>query len=406
MAPRTRKPTGRVPWPLILIEGAEKSGKSWAAAELSASPKVGQTYWIDLGEGAADEYGAIPGARYEVIDHNGSWADIVGQVEEVRAVAEAAQAAGRAPVVLVIDSGTAEWDLLKDVADRKARDRLAKRGRAAVPAGEEIKISMDLWNEVGARHRRLMTTLMTFPGIVLITARGKEIASLDDSGRPIEGRRDYKVEGHKNLAFDASAWVRLSRDAAPQIIGIRSVHAGIRPGVDRPMTKPSLTLEWLIFDLLKCVPGEAHTRDLVTAEPERTADDIAAEALRPDTSLDRLKALHAEAQALGLLGVQVSDGNGNTGDLSALIAHIGRTRASQGQATDKQRRHMHALWRKTPLAEDRAARIAFTAEIVGRAVESSKDLTAAEANAVIERLNRWIEELDGPADGEQTGDGA
>lgn len=403
MAPRTRKPTGRVPWPLILVEGAEKSGKSWSAAELSASPRVGPTYWIDLGEGAADEYGAIPGARYEVIDHNGSWSDIVGQVEEVRQVAASEHAAGRPPVVLVIDSGTAEWDLLKDIADQKARGRLAKNGRS-VPAGEEVKISMDLWNEVGARHRRLMTTLMTFPGIVVITARGKEIAALDDSGKPINGRRDYKVEGHKNLAFDASAWVRLSRDAAPQVIGVRSVHAGIRPGVDRPLTKPSFSLEWLIFDLLKCVPGEAHVRDLATAEPERSAEDIAAEALRPDTSRDRLKALLQEADALGLLGVQVSDGNGNTGDLSALIAHLSRTRTAQGPAADKAHRHMHALWRKTPLDGDRPGRLQFTSEIVGRPVESSKDLTAAEADAVIARLSAWVEELDAQAGAEPAGE--
>lgn len=64
MTLKTRKPTGAVPWPLVLLEGEEKAGKSWALAELSASDKVGDTYWFDLGEGAADEYGAIPGARY------------------------------------------------------------------------------------------------------------------------------------------------------------------------------------------------------------------------------------------------------------------------------------------------------------------------------------------------------
>lgn len=397
MAPRTRPPTGRVPWPLILIEGAEKSGKSWAAAELSASPKVGPTYWLDLGEGAADEYGAIPGARYQVIDHNGSWADIFTQVQEVHAEATQAAKDGTPPVVLVIDSMTAEWDLLKAVADKRARDRLAKKGRA-VAADAEPQISMDLWNDVNLRHRKLMTLLMTMPGIVVMTARGKEVAAMDASGRPVEGRKDYKVEGHKNLAFDASAWVRLSRDAAPAVIGVRSVHAGVRPGVDRPVPAPSFTLEWLIFEVLKCVPGEAHVRDLATAEPERTADEIAAEALNPATGVDRLRELHHEAAATGLIDVMVSDGNGNEGTLRVLIAHLGQARAQQGPASDKQHRHMHALWRKTDLAEDRDARLAFTAETVGRPVESSKDLTAAEADKVIARLSAWVDQDTPPAE--------
>ena len=60
---KTRKPTGVVPWPLILIEGGEKVGKGWSAALLSASPKVGRTVIIDLNEGAWDEYGKIRGPR-------------------------------------------------------------------------------------------------------------------------------------------------------------------------------------------------------------------------------------------------------------------------------------------------------------------------------------------------------
>ena len=53
---KARKPTGAVPYPVILIEGEEKAGKSYAAALLSTSPRVGATYWLDLGEGSADEY--------------------------------------------------------------------------------------------------------------------------------------------------------------------------------------------------------------------------------------------------------------------------------------------------------------------------------------------------------------
>lgn len=94
---KSRKPTGAVPWPLVLVEGAEKTGKSWALAEFTASEKVGQAYWLDLGEGAADEYAAIPGANYLVIEHDGTWADIVGQVSAVRQEAQRAHTAGEKP---------------------------------------------------------------------------------------------------------------------------------------------------------------------------------------------------------------------------------------------------------------------------------------------------------------------
>jgi hypothetical protein len=264
---KTRQPTGRVPWPLILIEGAEKAGKSWALAELSASPRVGQTYWIDLAEGSADEYGSVPGARYLVVEHDGSFRAILAAVQAIRD--EAAKVPpGEPPVVLGIDSMTAEWDLLKGQADARARERLRKKGRA-VAEDTEPQISMDLWNEANSKHRKLMTLLMTFPGIAVITARGKEVAALDSAGRPIEGSKEYRVEGQKNLAFDATVWIRVSRDHHPVVVGARSVHAGIRPGVDKPRPVPDLTLEKVVFDVLRCNPADAQVRDLTELQASK-----------------------------------------------------------------------------------------------------------------------------------------
>lgn len=260
---KTRPPTGRVPWPLILVEGPEKSGKSYAIAALSASAKVGQTYWIDLGEGSADEYGAVEGARYLVVDHNGTWAGIYGAVEAVHAEAQRAQAAGEPPVVLAIDSMTAEWDMLKDWATNRARKR-----RGVTDPNVEVKVAMDLWNDANARHGRLMRLLMTFPGIAVITARGKPIAMIGDDGKPVEGRKEYKVEGQKYLAFDASCWVRLDREEPGHVVGLRSVHAGIRPGRDKPKDLPDdWTLEWLIFEALRCDPTGSHARKLTEIQP-------------------------------------------------------------------------------------------------------------------------------------------
>jgi len=421
MTLRTRKPTGRVPWPLILIEGPEKAGKSWMCAELSASDKVGQTYWIDLGEGSADEYGAIPGARYEIVEHNGTYGEILDAVIEIKDLAAKAADAGEPPVVLVIDSMTAEWDLLKGIADAKARERLARKGRRLAPDAEP-QISMDLWNEANAKHRKLMTLLMTMPGIVVMTARGKEVAALDATGRPIEGSREYRVEGQKNLAFDASVWIRVSRDHPPLVVGARSVHAGVRPGVDRPVPQPGLTLERVIFDILRCQPGEAHVRDLV--QPQVTAADLAASA-EPGIPANRpVSGPPAGPAALGEIATRLIDtvANATSQDGLRQVWHDARRAHLAGKITGaevelfkqrwqarheqldqqdhSQRKQMFALFSEADIT-DRDERLAYASEVVGRTVASTRELTADEVATVIDRLRRYVEQTTPPVDERQ-----
>ncbi|AIW02454.1 AAA family ATPase [Mycobacterium phage MinionDave] len=303
MTLKTRPPTGAVPWPLILVEGGEKAGKSWAAAVLSSSEKVGRTLWIDWSEGAADEYGAIPGARYEVIEHDGTWTSIMEQVRAARDEAQRAIDAGEKPVVLVIDSMTAEWDDLKEWVDNKARRREANLKKLERDPEAEIVISTDLWNLATARHKELMRVLMRFPGIVVMIARGADQVAMEN-GKPTS-QRTWKVEGQKNLAFDASVWVRLNRGEHPQIIGARSVHAGIIPGEDKPRRVPDLTLEQLVFDILKCDPKTAHVRELESVQDRvlELLDLIAAAESR-----DVLTGLWRDAKAGELLNVGAADG--------------------------------------------------------------------------------------------------
>ncbi|AWN04883.1 RecA-like DNA recombinase [Mycobacterium phage BobaPhett] len=303
MTLKTRPPTGAVPWPLILVEGGEKAGKSWAAAVLSSSEKVGRTLWIDWAEGAADEYGAIPGARYEVIEHDGTWTSIMEQVRAAKDEAQRAIDAGEKPVVLVIDSMTAEWDDLKEWVDTKARRRESNRKKLEKDPEAEIQITTDLWNLATARHKELMRVLMRFPGIVVMIARGADQVAMEN-GKPTS-QRTWKVEGQKNLAFDASVWVRLNRGEHPQIIGARSVHAGIIPGEDKPRRVPDLTLEQLVFDILKCDPKTAHVRELESVQDRvlELLDSIAAAESR-----DVLTGLWRDAKAGELLNVGVADG--------------------------------------------------------------------------------------------------
>ncbi|RBQ05178.1 hypothetical protein DQE82_26910 [Micromonospora sp. LHW51205] len=422
---KTRKPTGRVPWPLILIEGGEKSGKSWACAQFSTSPRIGQMYWIDLGEGAADEYGAIPGANYLVVEHDGTWAQIQGAVDAVKAEAARAADAGQPPVVLVIDSMTAEWDLLKDWASDKARQRhnakARKYNKPLLAADEEPKISMDLWNEAGARHRKLMTTLMTFPGIVLLTARGKDVAALDDKGAPIAGTKDYRVEGHKTLGFDVSCWIRLDRSKPGTVIGVRSVHVGIRPGYDDPIELArDWTVENIVFETLRCAPAEAHTRDLVALQPAEPDDErpvSAPPAARPVSGPPAA----LSAAATGLLDdlAQCTDETGlrrvwraageavNDGRISQAEAeHFqGQWRIRKEQlipsnpATEPMHKKIHALCREVDLT-DRDDRLRFLSEVTGRQITTQRQLSLPEADKVITRLEAVVAQSNPPAEQE------
>lgn len=275
MTLRTRKPTGLPNWPLILLEGPAQVGKSFQAAQFTGCEKVGQAYWMDFGEGAADEYGAVPGADYLIVEHDGSWSDIIGQVRDV--ISEARKADASRPPVLVMDSMTNVWDMLKSWTNVRARSSRNNKRILESDPDAEIKAAPNLWNDAGDRHAQLMALLTSFPGIVIMTAKGKETMAVDGDGRPIPGAKDYSVEGHKSLPFTANVWVRLSRDSAPQVVSFRSATKGLRPGVDQPQRYADFTLENLIFDVMGL--GKAQTREvaeLVTDE-KAAADVVRAE---------------------------------------------------------------------------------------------------------------------------------
>jgi hypothetical protein len=267
MAPRTRQPSGVPNWPMVLIEGPDSVGKSYQAAQFTGSDKVGQAYWMDLGEGAADEYINVPGADYLILDHDGSWVDIITQIGEAAAEAEKA---GDKPAVLVIDSASNVWDMLKAWTNSRARNSRNGKKLLAADPDAEIKPAPNLWNDANDRHHQFMNLLARFPGIVILTAKGKETMAVDSDGRPIPNAKDYSVEANKNLPFRVNAHVRLSRDEPPMVVSFRSATNGMRPGVDRPQKYPDFTLEHLVFDVMGL--KSAQTRDVT----ELVADESAA----------------------------------------------------------------------------------------------------------------------------------
>jgi len=297
---KTRKPTGIVPWPLILLEGEEGAGKTYSAAEFSASDRIGQMYWVDLAEGSADEYAAIPGADYEIIDHDGSYRDILEQIRAVHAEARRAAAAGEPPVVLTIDSGSSLWRMLKSWTHERARRGKSNAQRLEDDPDAAIDVGMNLWNDATERWLEVVHLLQTFPGIAIITARGKQITAIDDNGKPVQDRgrvlKEWKVQAQKDLAFDCSVWVRMRRGRAPQVVKARSLQLRVEDG--KPLTLPDFTVEDLVFNRLRC-SVESQPRQMPALVGDRVQawlDDHDVTELR---DLERLRELWWDAAGDG-----------------------------------------------------------------------------------------------------------
>ncbi|MCX4749249.1 ATP-binding protein [Kitasatospora sp. NBC_01287] len=265
----SRKPTGIVPWPFILVEGEEGAGKSYQTIAFSASKRIGQMYVMDLSEGSADEYAGIPGADFEVIVHDGSYQSIAEQVEAVWWEARRAATAGEPPVVFVIDSGSALWRMLSNWTYERAKRSDRNRAKLAENPDSNIDVGRHLWNDSIERWYRIVHMLQTLPGIAIMLARGKEISATDGKGQPLVERgravKEWKVATHKDTGFDSTLWVRMRRDKPAELIKARTLRFRVESG--NPMPLPDFSFEKVIFDMLGC-STDSQPRDM----PELTGD--------------------------------------------------------------------------------------------------------------------------------------
>ncbi|MEU8919528.1 AAA family ATPase [Kitasatospora sp. NPDC048545] len=265
----SRKPTGIVPWPFILVEGDEGAGKTYGALEFSGSNRIGQMYVMDLAEGSADEYAAIPGARFEVIVHDGTYQSIADQVEAVWWEAHRAATAGEPPVVFVIDSGSALWKMLSTWTYERAKRSNSNRAKLSENPDATIDVGRHLWNDATARWYRIIHMLQTMPGIAIMLARGKEISATDDNGQPLIVQRrpvkEWKVSAQKDVGFDSTVWLRVRRDKPTVVIKARTLRFRVESG--KPMPLPHFSYEKLVFEMLGC-STESQPRDM----PELTGD--------------------------------------------------------------------------------------------------------------------------------------
>ncbi|WP_020393433.1 hypothetical protein [Kribbella catacumbae] len=230
---KTRKPTGKPGWPFILLAGAEKSGKSWAWAEFSASNLVGRTYVVPIGEVTVDEYGAIPGADFDIVEHDGSYNSIINGVW---AASRQDRVDGK-PNCIVVDSGTQVWDLLgteqQSVSIRREKEKAKRFGNRARPSKPSEEggpvITMDQWNVAKSRWYKLVDLLRKHDGPVIITTRLEEVTVLDKNGKPTTDKT-MKVRAEKNLPFDATCIVEMPRRREAYLTGVVSTRLQLEPG--------------------------------------------------------------------------------------------------------------------------------------------------------------------------------
>lgn len=205
----TRKPSGEPSWPVLLLAGGEKAGKSWACAQASASPKVGRTLWVSVGETDPDAYGAIPGARFEIVEHDNTLTGVAKVLAEIASLPKTDP-----PTLLVVDSMTRLWDMVTDQAQAQAN----KRGKQ----GSESIITMDLWNRAKGFWGHMVQSILAHDGPVLLTARLEPVTVLDERGKPTPLKAD-KIKTEKNLPYDVDGVIEMPARGVVFISGVRSV---------------------------------------------------------------------------------------------------------------------------------------------------------------------------------------
>lgn len=215
-------PTGKPSWPITLIAGAEKTGKSYGAALAAASDLIAETYWVNIGEDRPDEYGLL--AKFKIADHDGTYRDILAAITEIAAMP--APATGQR--LLVVDSMTRMWGLITDNAQATANARAiaaAKKYKRDAPTGD-VSISMDLWNVAKSQWGHIMDAIRAHQGPSIVTARLESVTVMDNEGKPTK-EKQLKVQAEKSLPFDVGAVIEMPSRGETYISGVRSVRLNL-----------------------------------------------------------------------------------------------------------------------------------------------------------------------------------
>lgn len=297
MTLNTRRPTGKPSWPILNLAGREGAGKSWSAAEASASDLIGRTLWVGVGEDAPDEYSLIPGADFEIVEHDGKYLSILTALTEIAALPPLTE--GK-QTLLVLDSGTRMWQLITDNAQATANARAARKAakyNKSAPSGDQ-QITMDLWNVAATQWGHIVDTLRAHRGPSIITTRLDQVAIVEN-GQPTT-EKAWKVQAHKSLPYDVSAQVEMEERGKYRISKVKSA----RLQLEHPKDWPNFTVDalWRALGLHEVETAPRHHDAPTVAaedEPEAGERDWIADADAAASSAAASKIGAAAAAVLG-----------------------------------------------------------------------------------------------------------
>jgi len=278
--------------------------------------------------------------------------------------------------VVIIDSLSHFWMGTDGMLEQV--DKAAKRSSSGNTFGG--------WKEMRPTERKMIEAMLAYPGHLIATLRTKTdwVVEENDRGKKVPKKIGLKAEQREGLEYEFTIVGTL--DIENTLVVTKSRCKALSGAViQRPDDKFGRTLlEWLDAGAV-AGPTAAELRD---------------EALDTSATVEELRALHAKATRHGLLGAPVVDEHGDATVLGDLIVAKGREVAARDAAaaesargeemvSDKQHRQMHALWRDLGYDgdENRDNRLAVISKILNRPVETSKTLTAAEADVVILKLD-------------------
>jgi len=295
---RLRPAPQYTPWPVVLLSGPSGSGKTHNLAAFSSDRRIAGAFLVEWGEADADIYVASGAPQLHVIDHDGSWPDILGQIAAASAASRSSLDEYGMPYALFIDSISSPWTQV--MAWAHDRPRRSMRGQAVLASDPDSALEPGFsgWQEANDRHAELMDAVMSFPGPVVLSARGREAIDVDQSSGTPTGRMIYKTEGHKGLEHLASVVVRLRNGAPALVVKCVAPGAGLNPGEEGPVEARGFSVSWLLDELERGAPDGFGPRRSTRLYRDPTPGDLARLAhLREMYTVDGFDVVSADEDA-------------------------------------------------------------------------------------------------------------
>jgi hypothetical protein len=246
---------------------------------------VGRTLAVTIDEDMPDEYGAIPGANFDIVLHDGTAKGIIATLDEM---AKEPDVDGL-PTLWVIDSGGRFWDLLSTNAQNKANAKKQNSTRT-----DDSPVSVELWNEAAKTWKQFYDRLRRHNGPVILTSRLEQVVVMN--GKTPTTEREWKIQGYKTLPYDAQVIVEMPERGEYLIRKVKSAKFTL----EKKTPKPGFTMDWLWGVLGLADGADGRSYGGTNPDPEDTTGrDWLAELKEAGGDPDMIRALGTAARAAG-----------------------------------------------------------------------------------------------------------